>query len=146
PSFPNWIVRDGFNLTLAATVLPALLLAPAVWWLMRRTTAAAHRAMLALALGPVLVALAMATIELRWWNLVDGTLLLLLLALAVTAQAQLKPLASRALAFTAVVATFVPGIVLFARQVSPAVRDAVGAGDISSLLERDLACWLANRV
>lgn len=145
PDFWSWIVRGGFNLTVIATLLPASLLLPTGWLLLRRQTDATQRALLALALGPVIVALAVASVELRWWNLVDGTLLALLLALTVVVQAQFKSTAARAIYFGGFAAALVPGLLLFFRPVSAAAREAVNETDVVALIERDLAGWLANR-
>jgi hypothetical protein len=145
PSFGNWIVRDGLKFTAVATILPALLLFPAGWLLFRSYTGASHRAMIALAAGPVLVALAVASVELRWWNLVDGTLLGLLIAIGAAASTQFKSLAGRAAWFGGATALLVPGLVLFLKPLPASVRETVNEGDVISLLERDLSCWLANR-
>ncbi len=145
PDLLAWISRDGFTTALAATLLPALLLLLAGWLIWRKQTNPAGRAMLALALGPVAVALAMATTELRWWSVFDGVVVALLLGVTVVLQSQLKTAAGRAAYFGAVVLGLVPGLILFAAQVSATARENLNESDVVALLERDLSCWLANR-
>ena len=60
PSFATWVFRDGFTPMVWATILPLLLLAPAIWMLVRRATAPGGRVAIAIALGPVLLALGLA--------------------------------------------------------------------------------------
>ena len=79
-NFAKWIVRDGLTGAVAATCLPLLLVGTGLWQLVRRRTGAAARAALAIAAGPVLLTLALACSQLRWWNLFDGMLLALLMA------------------------------------------------------------------
>ena len=84
-SLLDWIARDGLTRATAATCLPLLLLVPAAWLLGRRQTGAGPRAVLAIALGPALVALAFAFSQLRWWNMAGALLLALMVATTVTA-------------------------------------------------------------
>src|SRR5258708_14408182 len=70
--------------------LPVVLSGPAVWVLGRRGVGVGLRTSIALALGPVVVASVLAFVRLRWWNTLDGVLLGLLVAVAMTPQAAIN--------------------------------------------------------
>src|SRR5258708_33856871 len=70
--------------------LPVVLSGPAVWLLGRRGVGVGLRTSIALALGPVVVASVLAFVRLRWWNTLDGVLLGLLVAVAMTPQAAIN--------------------------------------------------------
>jgi hypothetical protein len=137
----GWLWSGHFNTTLVATFLPLGLLVPAIWLLLRRTTSLPHRLAIGLALGPVMVAIGLAGFKLRWWNFVDSSLLTL-------AVAAVLPLAERTrwifLGVAALVLT--PGIASLVPARGNSTADTVTETEIISLVERDLAHWLANRV
>jgi hypothetical protein len=137
----GWLGGGHFNLVTVATFLPLGLLVPAIWLLLRRITNSPHRLAIGLAVGPVLVTIGLACFKLRWWNFVDSSLL----ALAVAA---VLPLAERARwLFLGVAAlVFAPGIMSLVPARGNSTADTVNDTEIISLVERDLAHWLANRV
>ncbi len=141
----TWIRQDGLARTAMATDLPLLLLAPVVWLVARRATDWSSRASLALALGPVLVALGFACFQLRGWNLFDATLLALLVALVATTGRALDSAPSRWACIVGVLLVLTPGAMLLVEKALADRREAVTESDVVGLIERDLAHWLARQ-
>ena len=142
--FGTWLVHDGLTATVCATLLPLIILGPAGWMLLGRATKPESRVLLAFALGPVLVALGFACFQLSWWSLLDGTLLLLLVA----AFAECGAPAGRSSRWLwpVVAALFViPGAIQLRPQKSVGTEMALTAREAQELIERHLAHWLANR-
>ena len=138
-----WLVRDGLSARLWATVLPVVLVFPAGWLILRRKTDVTVRASLALAVGPVAVALAFACYRLNWWHVLDGALLALA-ALAMPAQLAVGRRWGRWLVFLLAVLLVIPGVVqLWPQQVTKA-EDELTSSEAEGLIERDLAHWLAK--
>lgn len=143
PNFPTWISRDGFTAPALAALLPLLVLVPALWLLLRRRTENSGRAAIALALGPVLVALPFAWRQLAWWNTCD-TLLLALIAVtsAVIASAPIAR-AGRFVWPASVGLLLLPGLV----QLLPAKTGEnieLSRLEVEGLVERALAHWVAD--
>jgi hypothetical protein len=120
-----------------------LLLAPVLWQLVRRKTGGAQRRTLAIALGPVLVALVLAWLQLRWWIMLDGLLLALLVVAAGSVDGATGPRWARWCwtGFAAVV--FVLGL----SQLLPttgAAKNNLTPLEMEGLVERNLAHWLAT--
>jgi len=148
PVAPNlwvWILRDGFTATALATLLPLLLIGAAVGSLARRTTAAAHGPAIAVALGPVLVALGFACFQLSWWSTLDGMLLLLLVAATCVLESGRDPKLVRWLWSGGLALVLAPGAVLLIATTRSETSEVVAEGDVEALIERDLAYWLANQ-
>jgi len=144
PDFSTWLFRDGFTAALGATCLPLLLLVPALWLLARRRAAAGVRIGIALALGPVLVALALASRQLAWWS--TGDAMLLALGVAISAALRPTPGAEPRRWLWAGFAGLVlgPGLVLL---VPPAVTNGsveFTRLEVDALIERTLAHWMAD--
>lgn len=137
-----WLARDHFSGAIAATLLPLLFLFPALRLVFQRITAASQRLALGVALGPVLVSGVFACFQLRWWNFVDGSLLALLAAVGPSLAAH----RARWLWAGAVGLISIPGIVQLIPARGSASTESVTETEIVSLVERDLAHWLANRV
>jgi hypothetical protein len=141
-----WIGRDGPGGALAAACLPLLLLGPAAWFLFRGRTGAAHRRAIAIALGPVLAAVALAIYRLRWWSTFDVALLALMVAAAAAVHTAVNPRGSRWLWSALLGAVLAGGLV----QLVP----AAGAGgsrvirltraEVEGLYERALSQWIAD--
>ena len=144
PDVSAWIVKNGYNRLVGATALPLLLLVPAGWLLFWRGTAGTARAAIALALGPVLVALGFAWFQLSWWSLFDGLLLVLLVAGATATEAtglgRYRILWSGGLVL---VAAF--GVAALLPERNGKVEESLTDVDVEGLVERDLAHWLAQR-
>ena len=139
-----WLSHDGATLPLVATCLPLILLVPAVWLLARRSTGPAHRAALALALGPVAVTLGLAGIYLRAWNTLDTALLGLLAAVALPMATAAGSGIRRAAWISGVLLGLLPGLLVLTGRARNDSRNAVTEGDVLALMERDLAHWLAR--
>ncbi len=139
-----WLTHDGITAAAAATLLPVLLLVPAASLLWRREVSAATRALLAFSIGPVLLLAGLACWQLGRWNAVDAALIGLLVALAAawreTFSSRLAPWFGSA----ALVAFLLPG----ALQLRPATGASgpapLNESEVSSLIARDLAHWLAK--
>ena len=68
-NFWSWLSRDGVTAVVWATLLPLVVLIPAGWMLRCAATPLFARVSLAVALGPVFVALGFASCQLSWWSL-----------------------------------------------------------------------------
>jgi hypothetical protein len=140
-----WLQRDGVTLAFIATCLPLLCVGPAVWLLARPATAPRPRAAVALALGPVIVALGLACTQLRWWNLLDSALFALLVAMTAMFEGAARSARGRWWGTGAAVLSLVPGIMLLVPRAGADGQTAVTETEVESLIERDLAHWLANQ-
>jgi len=141
-----WLVNEGIDLDTGTTLLPALLILPAVMLLLRRRTGAALRASLAIALGPAVVAVAIACRQLIWWNLADAALLAVLVAAtgAVDETIPLRPGRWLWGVFAAIL--MLPGAVLILPRAEAGASGALDGSEIYGLVERDFARWLALHV
>ncbi len=145
-SFGQWFSRYNSGPTLPITLLPLLVLAPAVYALIRRPADDEKRSQLVILFGPMVVGLGLAMIHLQWWNIVGVTLLVILgLLFATDPKPDAVGLITRRLAVAAALVAIFPGAISLARIASAPAKSAVAAAEASSLLERDIAYWLANR-
>lgn len=139
-SLGTWIARDGLGGAVSATCLPLLLLGPAMWLLMRRQTGGAPRIAVALALGPVVISLVLACLQLRWWGLCDVGLLALMVAVVAADIGRNRWLWA---GFAGLIAS--PGLIqlwplsVTGRNIEFTRLEAEG------LVERTLAHWIADR-
>jgi hypothetical protein len=143
-NFFAWIAADGITVPVMATCLPLLLLAPALWLLIRNKTGFQPRAGLALLLGPTLVLIPLAFYRLAWWPLVDA--MLLLLAVGVTAFADLasRPVRVRWLAGGLAGLICLPGLVQLLPLPSNGGDIAFTRLEVEGLIERALAHRIAD--
>ena len=143
-NFAAWLARDGLSGALVATGLPLLLLGPALWLLTRRQTGGGPRAAIALAIGPLVVALVFAFLQLAWWSLGGGLLLTLLVVVTATLHPSENPPRPRWLwsGFTALV--FLPGLVQLIPATAAAGKIEFTRLEVEGLLERSLAHWVAD--
>lgn len=135
----EWIGRDGLTPMAVATLLPLVLVLPAIWILVRREGGAGARAPIAVALGPVVVALCFACRQLSWWIGFDA----LLLALLAAAAAPVPRRFGWAWAALAALALLPGAFLLFPRE-GWAGKNALDQAQVSGLIERDLARWLSE--
>ena len=139
----GWLVDEFITPRVWATVLPVLLVLPAGWLVLRRRTGMASRVTLAVALGPVFVAIGFACRQLSWWNQADAVLL----ALLVAATAAIDEAFNHRLTRWVWAGFVAPMLVLGAIQIVPpadaAMKNALDESEIFGLIERDLARWLA---
>jgi hypothetical protein len=142
-SFWAWLVHDGITAAVCAVVLPVLLVLPALWLILRRATEASVRASLALALGPVAVALGFACNQLSWWHVLDATLLALAIP-ALPAHMAVHPRSGRWLWTVLAALLAIPGMIqLWPPRIAKADGKLTSA-EAQELIERDLAHWLAK--
>lgn len=141
----SWVTRDGLSAKLWAALLPMLLIWPAIWLLVRRGAGLGSRAPIAIALGPVLVALGFACRELAWWNGVDAALVALLVAMSAAMPAEISRIPVRwALAAIAAL-VMLPGAIQIVPKAGAGAGGALTETEVVGLVERDLARWLALR-
>ncbi len=141
----QWLLRDGFTPAAWATLLPLLLLLPVAWLLVRRETTPAARGALALALGPVLVAAGFAGSQLRWWNTVDGMLLVLVVVATVVIRDSMPARASRWVWSGVVAVVLGFGAVQLWTPLRTGRSITLTEQEVRELIERDLAHTLARR-
>ncbi len=144
PNVVAWILRDGFTLVVAATLLPLLLIGPAVALLLRRRTDPGRRQSIAFTLGPLLVALGLAYFQLNWWNGLDSTLLALL-AILTTTDASVPAARSHWLWSGLIALMLIPGTIALIPPRGGDVQESLTVSEVEGLVERDLAHWLAHR-
>ncbi|HUG10180.1 MAG TPA: hypothetical protein VMM36_04160 [Opitutaceae bacterium] len=138
----TWIAREGLSAIVLGTLLPLLVIVPIVWLLVRKSVEVRHRTIAAIALGPVLLTLVVAAFHLRRWVHLDAALLSLLVVGVLWAQTGARRLLNGWLWSGAVVLAAVPGLV--ALWPAGAIK-SVSELEIQSLIERDIAHWLASR-
>lgn len=143
-SFWAWLTRDGFNAKICATVLPLLMLGPAGWMMMRRSTTPYCRTSLAIALGHVVLALGFASQRLSWWSGCDGALLVLMVAVFARNGASATK-STRWLSAAVITLCAIPGIVQLLPQKSADATMKLTRMEAEELVERHLAHWLAKR-
>jgi hypothetical protein len=138
-----WLLREGFSTKVWTVLLPCLLVVPAGWLLLRPSTGVFTRAATAVALGPVLIALGFAGWHLNWWSLLDGVLLVLLVATTGTGTGE----TSRAVRWTwtgSVLLVLLLGVIQLTPSVGKGDNNELGKPELVGLIERDLARWLAK--
>ncbi len=130
----------------AAACLPLLLLGPAAWFLLRKRSGAANRMAIAIALGPVLAALALSVRLPRWWSSLDAVLLVLLVAAAAAVPTAARALRIRWLGSALLAAVLASGLA----RLLPALGSGGMSGlrlthaEVEGLYERFLAHWIAD--
>ncbi len=135
----DWLNRDGFTVKTGAVVLPLLLVLPAGWMFFSGKTASHKRASLALALGPVLVAIGFGCWRIGSWGSLDALLLgLLVVVLGDPGLGQV----GRFYFGGAVAGVLAFGSLLL---IPPPVTSPLSDAELLGLVERDLAQWLAKR-
>ena len=139
-----WVARDGFAGAAAATCLPLLLCLPALAWIVYRGTDLSFRALLALALGPVVAALALSLFQIHAWNTFDGVLIALLAGLAADVPGAPSGKIARCLCAGLAAFAMVPGAMQLIPPRPADGRQSLSQVDLQAIIERDLAHWLAR--
>jgi hypothetical protein len=139
----TWLGRDGFTPAFGATVLPVLLLLPVAALLRAKRADAGLRSALAVGLGPVVVALGFAGWQLSWWSFFGVALLAVLLPVAAAAGRLEISAGWRWSGWGVLLAAIVLGLSQLRPPAGPVVLEGA---ELSGLIQRDLALWLAKRV
>jgi MFS family permease len=139
----TWLIDEFFTPKVWATVLPVFLVLPAGWLVLRRRTGMASRASLAVALGPVFVAIGFACRQLIWWNQVDAVLLALLVASTAAIDEAFNHRFTRWVWPGFVAPMFVLGAIQIVPPADAGMKNALRESEVMGLISRDLARWLA---
>jgi hypothetical protein len=144
-SLGSWMLHDGISATVLATLLPLMVLVPAGWLTVRGGSKPESRILLAVAWGPVLVAFGFASLRLCWWDMLDGALLVLMVAAIAGNRQTVTSRLSRWLwsALTALIV--LPGLFQLLPGKSVDSRTILTGSEAQELIERHLAHWLARR-
>jgi len=137
-----FLLHGGSSLAAWAALIPLVAVVPAVLLMLRPSILPRSRAPIAVALGPVVVALGFACRQLGWWGVVDGALLALMVA---AAAAQPAPAPGRWILAAAAWAFALPGIALGLPQAAAGAATTLTSRESEELIERHLGHWLANR-
>ena len=142
-----WLAREGFRPPVRATLLPMLLLAPAFWLLFPEKVRNGRHLEIAVLLGPALFVTGLACFQLRAWNLVDAVLLAILVVMTAPSPDRSAHLSFRRNLSWSVFCgfLFLVGLPLLVPPASTANPDELTPFEARSLVERDLAHWLAGR-
>jgi hypothetical protein len=144
-SLRAWLIRDGLSLASAAAFLPLLIAIPAAWLLYRSRTGAAFRAAIAIALGPVAVALAFSVARLRWWNALDVSLVALLAATVAALNTTQRPRLVRWAGVILIGAILAPGLSQLIPRAAGGTREfRFTQAEVEGLYERKLSHWIAD--
>jgi hypothetical protein len=145
-SFWSWIIHEGITPAVGATFLPLFLTVPAAWLLARSVTGLGSRTSIAIALGPVLIALGFAFQRLSWWNGLDALLLVLLIAVTTVIGAAIK-LGPKQWSWVVYVALlFLPGAIRLFPTSNRGTQNSLNENEVFGLIERDLSRWMAKHV
>jgi len=141
-----WVDRNVPGGAFTAACLPLLLLGPAAWFLFRTRTGAAHRAAIAIAVGPVLAAAALSIRHPRWWNTFDAVMLVLLVAAAAAVHTATNPRRSRWLwsALLGSILAFSLVHLVPAADAGESSKFRLTLAEVEGLHERGLAHWIAD--
>ncbi|MEO6002572.1 MAG: hypothetical protein ABIZ04_15935 [Opitutus sp.] len=142
PNLWALLAREGFSAMILATLLPLVLVVPAVWFVARCADSRV-RSSLILTLGPVVVTLILASFQLRWWVSLEAMLLVLLIGCAIAVRRMTPTPWGKWAIISGVVLAIIPGVIVLTP--SSGAAETVNEAEIESLIERDLAHWLTQR-
>jgi hypothetical protein len=144
PSFLDLLLQNGFTPAICFTLIPLLILVPAVWLLFNRSLKPGQVASIAVSLGPVLTALAFAFREISWWSGVDCALLtVMVVSAAAMSEINVSPFIAWAAGTLAAIAVL-PGSARLWPALGPQSERAFTETEVVTLIERDLAYLLSN--
>lgn len=149
PNLWAWMLQNGLTATVCATVFPLLIVIPALVLLLQASLGPGPRVPIALAIGPVFVAVLFAYREISWWNGVDSAVLVLLVVSAAAVREMRRPLVLRILSAAlgaAVLLSAAFGAVQLWPSAEARIKDGLTKTEILGLIERDMAYWLAKHV
>jgi hypothetical protein len=140
----GWMLRSGITRELWITALPLLLVLPAGWMIFRRSISPRRRAVVAIALGPVLVATGFAGWHLSGWSLLDGAVVVLLVACVGGSEATPGWRTGRWAWSGSLAAVVGLGLAQVLGSGPMDVKGGLSMPELTGLIERDLARWLAK--
>jgi len=144
-SLRAWLLRDSLSLACVAAFLPLLIVIPAAWLLSRSRTGAAFRAAIAIALGPVAVALAFSVARLRWSNALDVSLIALVAATAAALATTPRPRLGRWTGAILMGTILAPGLSQLIPGAAGGTREfRFTQAEVEGLYERKLSHWIAD--
>ena len=147
PNLWSWLLQNGFTATVWATVVPLLILAASIVLLVKGGGGPALKAPIALALGPVLVALALAYRQIGRWNDVDAGLVVLLVVCSAALDGvggRLSPRILKLAVSGSVLLAATLGMVQLWPSAEARISEGLSKTEVVGLIERDLAYWLAR--
>lgn len=139
-----WMVGQGPSLSLLLTLAPLGILFPAFWVLTNGKVARPTRAAVAITVGPVLVAAALACSQLVWWQTLDALLLVALAAVVPGISAREIATKARWGGISIALAALTPGFVYALAWDRPAKGSELGQTELQTLILRDLAGWIGG--
>jgi hypothetical protein len=141
-----WLLQNGLTLQVQATLIPLLVVIPAVLLVFLKRMGAATRVPVAIALGPVLAAAVLGIRQISWWNGADSAVLALMAATAAPLAFKPAPrwVAGLAAAFAA--AVLLPGAFQLWPSWEVHTNQGLSETEVVGLVERDLAYALAKHV
>jgi hypothetical protein len=142
--FWSWLSQEGITLTLGAVCTPLLLTGMALWFLLSGKTQPPQRSTLILVMGPTLMSLGLSFFQLRSSNTFDATSVVLLIALASITDDPAFP-TRRWIFRTVCLVVALPGIFLLPPRKGSRGSDPLGEVELQSVVERDLAYWIARQ-
>ncbi|HEY3757752.1 MAG TPA: hypothetical protein VGL42_16480 [Opitutaceae bacterium] len=137
-----WMELQGPSIWLFLTLAPLGLLLPAFWVLTKSQAARSLRAAVAIALGPVLIALAFACVKLVWWQTLDALLLVSLAPVALGISSKKIAAKPRMVWTSVIIALLAPGLIFSLGWNRPSKGDEVSRSELQDLILRDLAGWI----
>ncbi len=138
----DWLLHDSVTSAVGAVFAPLLLAVAAALALLRADSGPRLRAMVALALGPVVVAALFAFRELSWWSTLDASLLALGAVLFLAGGSWGV---SRLLGAAGILASLALGVGQLLPHPGRGTELSLTPRESETLVERHLAHWLAKR-
>jgi hypothetical protein len=144
PNLAAWIGIQGPSIWLWLTLAPLGALLPAIWVLKNRQIAMPTRAAIAITLGPVLAAMAIACVKLVWWQTLDALLLVMLAAMAPAISSQVIGAKARLGWISFVALLLAPGLIYVLAWDRPSRSGALSRTELQDLILGDLAGWISQ--
>lgn len=147
PNLWSWLLQNGFTAGVSATLLPLVILIPAlVVVLLPGRFGTSARMPVAVALGPVLVGVLFAIRQISWWNEVDAAALALLAVTAAGFRDLPRPRLVAGVAALAAATFVLPGAFQLWPSEELRTREGLSETEVIGLVERDMAYWMASHV
>lgn len=137
-----WVSNEGFTALVFATIAPLAVVALLAFLVLRGTGGSRQRGVALLALGASVATLVLSAVHLRRWVVLDATLLAGFVVCASASFGSMRTVFQRWAWVAAIAVLIVPGVMVLAPR-GPV--ESVSEPELASLIERDLAHWLAKR-